>query len=107
MTKTEVSELVAVLMACYPNGRFPDGTVAAYELFLQELELERARHAVAHLVKTSKFMPTIAEVVSAYHERGERADVPYHRLFAPPRRERGLMKPNELHRAITEYLEKS
>lgn len=66
MTKSEVSKLVAVLMACYPNARVPDGTVAAYEQFLLELEHDRAQRAVANIVRTSKFMPTIAEIVGAY-----------------------------------------
>lgn len=66
MTKTEVSELVAVLMASYPDARFPDGSVAAYEEFLQDLEFAQAMAAVRHLARTSKFRPAIAEIVSTY-----------------------------------------
>lgn len=73
MTKSEVSKLVAVLMASYPNCRFPDATIAAYEQFLQELELGRAQQAVERIVKTSKFMPAIAEVIAMYEELAPRA----------------------------------
>jgi len=105
MTKAEVTELVAVLMACYPNARFPEGTVAAYENFLLEFDHARTKKAVAGLVKTSKFMPTIAEIVQAYEGEKATNDVPYHRLFAPPK-ERGLMPPSELKAAIDDYLAK-
>lgn len=95
MTKAEVSELVVMLLACYPNARFPDGTVIAYEMFLQELEHGRAKKAVASLVRSSKFMPTIAEIVTAYEGEKATDEIPYHRRFAPPRR-RGLMRSSEL-----------
>jgi hypothetical protein len=65
MTKAEVAGLVAILMACYPNARVPDGTIAAYEMFLIELDYERARKAVKAVVRASKFFPVIAEIVSA------------------------------------------
>lgn len=106
MTKSEVTQLVAILMACYPNARVPDGTVVAYETFLVELDHERARKAVAGIVRSSKFFPTIAEIVTAYEGEKSTDEIPYHRRFAPPRR-RGLMRPGELAAEVNAYLAKA
>lgn len=105
MTKVEVAKLVAVLMGCYPGMQFPSGTVVAYETFLAELELERAQRAVREVVRKSKFLPTIAEIMTAYEGQREPDGVPYHRLYAP-RRERDVMAPGELKAAIEEFLAK-
>ena len=104
MTKSEVSRLVAVLMACYPNARVPDGTVVAYEQFLQELEHDRAQQAVAHIVRTSKFMPTIAEIVTAYEALQPQPVAPMYQLWQPARGAGPLMKPSELKAAIDDFL---
>lgn len=106
MTKAEVSKLVAVLMACYPAMQFPPGTIAAYEQFLGELDRERAQAAIAKIVRTSKFMPSIAEVMGAYESLGERSAVPYHREFKPLPAS-GTMAPHELSTAIRDYLAKA
>jgi hypothetical protein len=106
MTKAEVSKLVAVLMACYPAMQFPPGTIAAYEQFLGELELERAQAAVAKIVRTSKFMPSIAEVVAAYESLSDRSVVPYHREFRPLPAA-GAMAPSELSTAVRDFLAKA
>lgn len=108
MTPVEVSKLVTLLMACYPGVRFPDGTVVAYETFLVELDHDRAKAAVRDLVRTSKFMPTIAEIVTAYEAQTERgSEVPYHRQFAPRRDHGRVMPPREFKAAIDEYLAKA
>jgi hypothetical protein len=106
MTPQEASKVVAMLMAAYPNARVPDGTVALYETLLLEFDRDRTAKAVRSIIMTSKFMPTIAEIVSAYE--GERAteEVPYHRQFAPPRR-RGLMRPADLAAEVNAYLAKA
>ncbi len=106
MTKAEVIELVAVLMASYPAARFPPGTVAAYEQFLGDLELERARDAVAGLVKSSKFMPAIAEVVTAYEALAPKKPETSYRRFKP-RDESGSMQPSELKSAVEDFLRKA
>jgi hypothetical protein len=104
MTHGEVSQLVAILMACYPNARVPDGTVVAYETFLRDLDYDRARAAIATIVRSSKFFPTIAEVVAAYEAQVDSgADVPYHRRFKPARND-GAMAPGELKAAIDDFL---
>jgi hypothetical protein len=68
MTRAEISELVTILMACYPNARFPDGTAVAYENFLIDLELAPAQRAIRTVVRSSKFVPTIAEIIAVYDQ---------------------------------------
>jgi hypothetical protein len=84
-----------MLMAAYPNARVPDGTVLLYESILIEHDRDRCAEAVRKIIKTSKFFPTIAEIVSAYEGEKPTDEIPYHRRFAPPRR-RGLMRSSEL-----------
>lgn len=102
MTKGEVSALVTLLMACFPAARFPDGTQAAYELFLVELEHERAKQAVAHIVRTSRFMPTIADVLTAYEEQAP-AETRTERYLGP-RYTGPVMAPRELSTEIADVL---
>lgn len=106
MTKAQVSQLVAILMACYPNARVPDGTVVAYETFLAELEHEQAQQAVASLVRSSKFFPTIAEVVTAYEALTPRTEAELHQRYLGPRYTGRPMAPRELHAEITAFLAK-
>lgn len=103
MTQTEASKLVAMLLAAYPNARVPDGTVALYESFLLELDKDRAVRAVRGIIRSSKFMPAIAEIVTAYEGEKATDEVPYHRPFLPPRRGR-RMKPTEVQAAVGEAL---
>ena len=103
MTKGEVSKLVAVLMACYPNARVPDGTVVAYENFLEELDREQASRAVANVVRSSKFFPTIAEVVTAYEALTPPKPTDYSRYLGP-KYSGEIMGPRELHAEITAFL---
>jgi hypothetical protein len=106
MTKSEVAGLVAILMAFYPNARVPDGTIAAYEMFMLDLDHERAQKAVKAVVRSSKFFPTIAEIVAAYEGEKATEEIPYHRRFAPPRR-RGLMRPGDLAAEAKAWLAKN
>lgn len=103
MTPVEASKLVAMLMAAYPNARVPDGTVVVYESFLVELEVGRAAKAVHTIIRSSKFMPTVAEIVTAYDGEKAAEEIPYHRPFLPPRRG-PRMKPQETREAIGEAL---
>jgi hypothetical protein len=104
MTKAEIIELVAVLMAAYPTAQFPDGTVAAYENFLQDLDRDQARQAVANLVRSSRFMPAIADVVAAYEALAPTNDGPRHGRYLGPRYTGEVMAPGELKRAIDAFL---
>ena len=81
MTQAEVTELVAILMAFYPEARFPPGTVVAYESMLIGLERPRAMQAVKHLVGTSKFMPKVSEIMDAYRGQKPPPGEPYHQSF--------------------------
>lgn len=105
MTPLEASKVLAMLMAAYPNARVPDGTVALYESFLVELERDRCVRAVRGIITTSKFMPTIAEIVTAYRgeKGGEGEGEPYQQPFLPPKRGR-CMRPAELKTAIDDFL---
>jgi hypothetical protein len=95
-----------MLMAAYPNARVPDGTVVLYESFLVDFDRDRCVKAVRSIITTSKFMPTVAEIVTAYEGEKATEEVPYHRRFAPPRR-RGLMRPGELAAEVNAYLAKA
>lgn len=65
MTPAEASRVVLVLQAAYPGARMTDLTAELYENLLGDLEAEIAHRAVARLVCTSKFLPTIAEIRDA------------------------------------------
>lgn len=106
MTQQDASKLLAMLMAAYPNARVPDGTVVLYESILVDLDRDRCVEAVRKIIKTSKFFPTIAEIVTAYEGEKAAEEIPYHRLFAPPKR-RGLMRPGELAAEVNAYLAKN
>ncbi len=105
MTPQEASKLVAMLLAAYPNARVPDGTVVLYESILVELDRDRCVEAVRKIIKSSKFFPTVAEIVAAYDGEKATEEIPYHRRFAPPRR-RGLMRPRDLAAEVKAYLAK-
>lgn len=95
-----------MLMAAYPNARVPDGTVVLYESFLVDFDKDRCVRAVRGIITTSKFMPTIAEITTAYEGEKATDEVPYYRRFAPPKR-RGMMPPGELAAVVNDYLAKA
>jgi hypothetical protein len=105
VTHAEVSKLVALLMAVYPHARFEPGTAVAYEGFLLELDHDRAKQAVREAVKSCKFLPTVAEIFTAYAALAPKRDDGY-RLFRPAPRSTGEMPPSELNAAIQELLAK-
>lgn len=104
MTKAQVAKLVAILMACYPNAQVPPGTLVAYESFLVDLDHDQAQRAVANLVRSSKFFPTIAEVVMAYEALSPRSEVDHHQRYLGPRYTGRPMRPRELHAEVTAFL---
>lgn len=105
MTPQQASKLVAMLLAAYPNARVPDGTVVLYESILVELDRDRCVEAVRKIIKTNKFFPTIAEIVTAYEGEKSTDEIPYHRQFRPAR-QRGVMSPAELKAELDAYLAK-
>lgn len=63
MTKAEVSQVVFMLLAAYPNGeKVRDETVEVYEQLLQDLDFESAKAAVVRVGQTHRFLPTVAEI---------------------------------------------
>ena len=68
MTPKEAIKVVGVLCAVYPAARMTEATIEIYESLLQELEFDVARAAVERLVRTSKFLPTVAEILEAAAE---------------------------------------
>jgi hypothetical protein len=68
MTPAEASMLVFTLFAAYPSRdeRRKD-TIELYERMLVDLDCAAANGAVARLIQSSKFLPTIAEVRQAVH----------------------------------------
>jgi hypothetical protein len=60
--KSESAQLVMMLMAAFPHTKATPATSAVYEESLADLDFAVARKAVARLLKTVKFLPTIAEI---------------------------------------------
>jgi len=103
MTKVEVAKLVTTLMACYPGVQFPTGTVAAYESFMLELDHERAQQAIRQVVRGCRFLPTIAEIVTAYEALAPRKPEQTYRLFKPAQVD-NAMAPSELKAELDKFL---
>lgn len=62
MKKSEVSEIVMMLMAAFPASKTSDGTSAVYEELLVDLDAATVQRAVTRLIATNKWLPTIAEI---------------------------------------------
>lgn len=65
MTKGEAAQVVAMLAGGFPGARFTEENAAVYEAFLADLDFALAAPAVAHLVNTARFLPSIAEIRAA------------------------------------------
>ena len=65
MRKSEVAQLVAMLIASFPSSKASDGTSAVYERMLLDLDHGAALDAIERLIATSRFLPTIAEIREA------------------------------------------
>jgi hypothetical protein len=68
LTPAEAAKVVATLQAAYPAARWSEGTIALYELMLADLDVALTRDAVARIIRTSKFLPTVAEILDAAAE---------------------------------------
>lgn len=62
MTKTEATELVALLVAAYPRQTMPPASAEMYARMLMDLDLADARAACERLVKSSQYFPAISEI---------------------------------------------
>ena len=68
MKRKEVAQVVAMLAAAYPNANITDTTSSVYERMLADLDFETTERAVARLLGSSRFLPTIAEIRAAATE---------------------------------------
>ena len=59
-----------MLQAAYPAARWSEPTIDLYELMLAELDYELARGAIVRIIKSSKFLPTVAEILDAVADIG-------------------------------------
>ncbi len=62
MKHIEVSELMTMLFAGFPQGKPQPETVQVYERMLIDLDYAALKRAVANLLATSRFLPAIAEI---------------------------------------------
>ena len=65
MKKSEVAKLVSMLAASYPSAKVGKQTSEVYEDMLIDLDFDVAQRAVAKLIATSEWMPTIAKIREA------------------------------------------
>lgn len=68
MTPAEAARAVAVLQAAFPAARWSEATVAVYESLLSDLDAELVTRAIERIIRSSKFLPTVAEVRDAAAE---------------------------------------
>lgn len=69
MTKKEVTILVVKLFAFYPTVRREVETVEAYETALMDLEFSALEAAIARLVATEDFLPSVAKLRAGASEQ--------------------------------------
>lgn len=62
MNRKEAVQLVAVMSAAYPTAKVQDETAVAYHLLLSDVPYDAAIRAFTVLGRTSKWMPTPAEI---------------------------------------------
>lgn len=62
MTQLQIKKLVAAMVAAFPTNKITPESVAVYERMLGDLDYAASAAAVAQLVATSRWMPTVAEV---------------------------------------------
>lgn len=62
MKPHETTEIVMMLVAAFPATKADERTVSVYKTMLTDLEFDAAKAAVARLLTTCRFFPTIAEI---------------------------------------------
>ena len=62
MNRKDATQLVAILAAAYPAAQIQEQTAYAYQMGLSDIAYADAERAVSVLMRTSKFMPTVAEI---------------------------------------------
>lgn len=59
---TTMANAIGILRDAYPRQQFPDRTVALYGAALADLDGNEVAEAVGRLIRTSAFLPSIAEI---------------------------------------------
>lgn len=67
-TREDVLEVMAILSAAYPNFQLTPETVQVYRRMLDDIDGEVLRAAATSCIRTSKWFPTVAELVAAATE---------------------------------------
>jgi hypothetical protein len=65
MEDLHAKKLVAALAAAYPTNKLDDDSIRVYTRMLLDLDYDAANAAIARLVATCKFPPSIAEIREA------------------------------------------
>jgi len=65
MTKPEAMKIVCVLFGSFPNSRFNEQNFESYAESIQDLDASTCGAAVQRLIRTSKFLPSLAEIREA------------------------------------------
>ncbi len=65
MTKAESMKIVCALFGAFPNSRFNEQNFETYAESLLDLDAKACGAAAQRLIRTSKFLPTVAEIREA------------------------------------------
>jgi hypothetical protein len=65
MTPGETKALIGILATSFPGSRMTSGTIDVYKQMLSDLDRDVASAAVKQLIRTARFLPTIAEIRAA------------------------------------------
>ena len=70
MTRKEIIELLNVVRSNYPNAKLPSprDTVSAWELAFADEPADLIFMAARHHMKTNKFFPTVADIMSCINK---------------------------------------
>lgn len=82
MTKQEAAKLVALLVAGWPRGLWPEETRTIYEQEIVSLDIDIAKAAMHRLLRSQKFQPAVAEVFETCQAISAEHSEAYNRLFA-------------------------
>lgn len=90
MTPQEAQMVVALLQAGYPAKPLPDSTVALYTRELEDFDFDAAQEAVRLLVRSSKWLPSLSEILE------ETATIQESRAWEARAKDRALPAPKQL-----------
>lgn len=71
MKHSEAAQIVAVMFKSYPHGKYDADNAKAYIDALQDLDSAACGAAVQRLIRTRKFLPSIAEIREAATEQSQ------------------------------------